>query len=887
MKYAKCSCKLTLNRRVIMEGNMLYNLYLKPNSEYYGKVESGEKMTGIYELDDIPDTYAVISEVDSVWKHYHVKGSKLPDQGWKIHVTALFDESQSLLDKVSRICIDEKIEFKHLKDRQSFIKVNSKNANRSSSGKFMTIYPVNIEVFIKLLEMISLATLEFKKGPYILSDKRWKKSNLFYRYGGFKSILNENGEHCIKDEQGNLIKDERTPFYQVPDFVKDFDDYLNTLNNSNDLENNGNSNLNRYEIETALSYSNAGGVYRATRKKDNLRVIIKEARPNAGLDGAAHDALSRQIKEYDALVKLKDVQGVVSLIEYFQEWEHHFLVEEFIEGGDLRQWLAQNFPFFRDGESMSNHAESVKKILLQLFTLIDQMHNNGIAMGDFQPANIMVSDDLTVKLIDFETALPVNSQEKPNMMTIGFASQEMKVSGARDWFGLKKLIRYLALPVLSSEVLDDCLQYNHFRRIKEIYEDSFYRFIVDLQDKCDNRIRSYQEYLPEEINLADKTSDFNISSITNKLIKGMKENLTNDERFINGDIRQFEMSGGKFNFLTGGSGAAFTLSKIQTTTVEVNKWIQVHLLKNLSRIDENGLFTGKTGMLALLYDTGYEEVVSNELKNLRDNMNEINISLRSGLSGIGLFVISLYLETGNHEYLQFAKEIEELIEMNRDNDGRLSTNDWMAVGIGSIDGLSGVSLFYSAIYSATNNIQYLKKAERLIKEDLEKTIFDEVTGSLQTLDNRNRQLPYLSGGTIGIAISIWFLNHVSGKDLYREEMNAILKLSKICSTISGGLFDGAGSFLLLPSLVKHGEEREEILEDVLNLLNIFLIDKNGYYVYPGQFSYRLADDVYTGSSGIILALMGIVKDNPLYWLPLVNIDEFTARTKAKDLLLTN
>ncbi|KLU56074.1 hypothetical protein EL84_29380 [Paenibacillus sp. VT-400] len=869
-----------------MEGNMLYHQYLKPNSEYYGKLKSRGD-TNTYELNDIPELYAVISETNSVWKHYHVKGSRLPDQGWKIHVTALIEESQSILDKVSRLCIDERIEFKHLKDRQSFIKVNSKNANRASSGKFITIYPVNNEVFIKLLEMISLATQEFKKGPYILSDKRWKNSNVFYRYGGFKSIYNEYGEHCIKGGQGNLIKDERTPFYQVPDFVKGFDDYLNTLNNSDDVETKGDSNLERYEIETALSYSNAGGVYRAIRKKDNLRVIIKEARPNAGLDGAANDSLSRQIKEYDALVKLKDVPGVVSLIEYFQEWEHYFLVEEFIEGGDLRHWLAQNFPFFRDSESMRNHAENVKKILLQLFTLIDQMHTNEIAMGDFQPANIMVSEDLTVKLIDFETAMPVNSEDKPNMMTIGFASQEMKVSGARDWFGLKKLIRYLALPVLSSEVLDEYLQSNHFRWIKEIYEDSFYQFIVDLQDRCDKRIREYQEYFPKEINLADKSSDFNISSITNKLIKGIESNLTNDKRFINGDIRQFEMSGGEFNFLTGGSGAAFTLTKNNTSIVEVNKWIEGFLLDHLSQIEGNGLFTGKTGILALLYDTGHEEVVLNELKNMRGNMNETNISLRSGLSGIGLFVISLYLETGNYEYLKFAKEVEELVEMNRDNDGRLSTNDWMAVGIGAIDGLSGVSLFYSAMFAATNDNLYLEKAKQLIQEDLEQTTFDESTRSLQTLDDRNRLLPYLSGGSIGIGISIWFLNHVSGQDFYKEEMNAITKLSRICSTISGGLFDGAGSFLLLPSLLKHGEKREEVLKEVLNLLHIFLIDKNEYCVYPGQFSYRLSDDVYTGSSGIILALMGIIKDNPLYWLPLVNSDEFLTRTIAKDLSITS
>ncbi|MCS1382968.1 hypothetical protein NXZ75_12240 [Lysinibacillus sphaericus] len=67
----------------------------------------------------------------------------------------------------------------------------------------------------------------------------------------------------------------------MPDFVKDFDDYLNTINIASDVETKGDNHLDQYNIEKALSFSNAGGVYLATRKQDNLKVIIKEARPNA------------------------------------------------------------------------------------------------------------------------------------------------------------------------------------------------------------------------------------------------------------------------------------------------------------------------------------------------------------------------------------------------------------------------------------------------------------------------------------------------------------------------------------------------------------------------------------------------------------------------------
>ena len=318
---------------------------------------------------------------------------------------------------------------------------------------------------------------------------------------------------------------------------------------------------------------------------------------------------------------------------------------------------------------------------------------------------------------------------------------------------------------------------------------------------------------------------------------------------------------------------------------EIDQWIQKFLLNEMHKVEDVGLLTGKAGILALLYERDYKEIVSTEMKNIQSFINKNDISLRSGLAGIGLFIISLYLDTKETEYLDLSIEIEKIIDSNLAKGEPIKVNDWMAVDKGIVDGLTGVSLFYSALYSVTSEQQYLKKAEELINEDLKSAKKDEESGVLQLLDNQNRLLPYISGGSIGVAIAIWFLNHVSGQNLYQEEMNGIYKLAKTRCTISGSLFDGAGGFLLIPTLKKEEKNEGDYEEtrEILNLVNLFLIEKNGYYVYPGQFSYRLSDDVYTGSSGIILALMGLVKKNPLYWLPLVNSDNFLSKTKYKAL----
>lgn len=866
-----------------MEGNMLYHQYLRPRTEHYSKSPMVDK-DRTYEVNNVSPDYQVIAEEGSVWTYYHVQDAVLPDQGWKIHLTATLEESQELLDKVSEFCIENKIEFKHLKNKQSFIKVNSKNANRASSGKFMTIYPPTNDRFLEWIELLEELTQDFEKGPYILSDKRWKNSNVFYRYGGFKLILNEIGEHCIKDKDGNLIRDERAPFYQVPDFVREFDEYLTDLNpNSQESE----GYLEQYQVETALTYSNAGGVYLATRKKDDTKVIIKEARPNAGLDGAYKDALLRQKAEKHALTQLKDVTGIVDLLDYFKEWEHYFLVEEFIEGRDLRQWVSQEFPFIGIEKDLKEYSFKVKRILTQLYNLVEKMHERDVAMGDLQPANVMVMDDGSVKLIDFETSVSVKSNESPAMATIGFVSKEMKVSGARDWYGLKKLIKYLALPVLSSEDLDGYLQDNQWRWLRENYEDAFFYFVVDMQGECEKKIKELQPYNPTTIDQIGYSRDYELKSIIDKLVGGLRENLIEEDRLIHGDIRQFEMEDGKFNFLTGASGAAFALDKNDTGSEEVERWIDSFGFEHLKKSENPGLFTGKTGMLALLYERGFTDVVERELIALHNQLNVHDISLRSGLSGIGLFALSVYVDSGEEKLLEVCLAIEELIEENRGMDEPFQPKDWMAVDRGLIDGLSGASLFYSALYAVTEDARYLVKAEAILREDLEFTQWDETTGSLQTLDSRNRLLPYLSGGSIGTAVSMWYYQHVSGLRCFEKEINGILKVSKTRCTISGGLFDGAGSFTILPALVEDKLEKEGLVEDVLHLLNLFLINKDDYYAYPGQFSYRLSDDIYTGSSGIILSLMGIYKNNPLHWMPLVHSDKFLKKTKRSKVHQSN
>lgn len=850
-----------------MKDNTLYNFYLKPGIDFFEKNEKDEK--NYYNVAvKCPKNFEAITTEESVWKYYHSLESKLPDQGWKIHVSSTYKDVDKTLSIVAETCFEKNIGFKYLKDRESYMLMNSKTASRSSSGKFMTIYPTNESEFLDILYILEDKLSITEKGPYILSDKRWKKTNIYYRYGGFINITNELGELCIKTPDGTLIKDERTPYYRVPYFAKTFDEYLESLNGS--IEKDKSSKLDEYDIQNALSFSNAGGVYFAKRKSDNLPVIIKEARPQAGLDGKYKDALSRQEAEYNALLQLKELKGIVNIIDRFKEWEHYFLVEEYIDGSDLKKWISLNFPFYEVEDEILIYENKVEKIINNLITVVDKMSRKNIAMMDMQPANVLIKENLEIKLIDFETALLADSIEKPGLMTVGFSSSKIKNNSAHDWFGLKKIIKYMVLPIINSEDLDEELEKKHLEWIRKNYSTSFGNFIIETIAICNQKIL--------ELNGYEKSSSLKYKEANDlkyKLLNGMTKNLTNDQRFIYGDIRQNEMQFGKYNYLNGGVGAGIALSKNDYNNHLVRDWIESYLIEEINNNNNNiepGLINGITSTLSLLYDFGYEDVVFETIKDVyKNSLSSKDYSLRSGTSGIGLFLISLYLETSNNTFLDMAIKLGDNIS---EDINLIRGADWAATNTGLIDGYAGISLFYSSLFATTNNQKYLVKAKMLLDNDLKYGLFDLTSRVYQTIDSKGRALPYISGGSIGLGIALWFYNLVSKKENFKTELSSIANLSTIRSTITGGLFDGAGSFLIIPALIKDDNEKKEACSKILNLIEMFIIDRNNHYKYAGQFSYRISDDVYSGSAGIIMGILSVENNNPLYWLPLINPNNF-------------
>lgn len=190
-----------------------------------------------------------------------------PPQGWKIHITSTIYDAQNVLYDVAEYLFVKSISFKYLSSRTCFIQANGKYADRLESGKFITIYPSSEHIFIQLLKDLKTIVCKYDDGPYILTDKQWQNSNVFFRYGALKPrFSNEKNVPVIVTPQGDLIPDKELPLYSLPSFV---DEPIYVKENNYFIEY-SNGKLTDYQIDSAVHFSNNGGVYLASRNGKNI-----------------------------------------------------------------------------------------------------------------------------------------------------------------------------------------------------------------------------------------------------------------------------------------------------------------------------------------------------------------------------------------------------------------------------------------------------------------------------------------------------------------------------------------------------------------------------------------------------------------------------------------
>jgi len=763
-------------------------------------------------------------------------GAQLPLQGWKIHVSACLDNSESVITRAWEYCTAGGISFKFLSGRLAVLMRNGKYAPRGSSGKVITIYPADEAACERILAELD-QLLGGEPGPYILSDLRYGAGPLYVRYGGFteRHCLNERGElvPAIEDAAGKLVPDLRSPVFSTPSWVT----LPSFLEASLAARNAATIADLPYEIEDVLHFSNGGGVYLGRDKQTGEQVVLKEARPHAGLAADGSDAVARLRREHDLLLALSGLGIAPEVRGYVEAGEHHFLVEEYIEGVPLNSCYADRYPLLTpdpDPAEVAAYTAWALAIGADIERVTGAMHERGVIFNDLHMFNIMVRPDDSVALIDFEAASYLSEGRRVTVGNPGFAAPRERTGFDVDAYSLACIRLAMFLPLTMVFALNRGKAADLAAVIAELFgvPAAF----------LDQAVRTIMGTAPAAG--ARQGTDWGSTARSERelraaLARAITASATpaRTDRLFPGDIEQFAAPGGGLGIAHGAAGVLYALAEAADVRLpDCEQWL-IDRVANPVKSSRLGLYDGLAGAAWVLARLGHQDAAV-RLAGMcaGESWEQLGADLYGGLAGFALAMLAIGDAGQEPALTDVGLRAAELV----------AARSAAGQGAGLLHGGAGQALLFIRLYERTWDPAYLDAAQQAIAADLSQCVTDR-RGALQ-VDEGWRVLPYVGAGSAGIGMVIdRFLPHRPLAS-FAEASAAIRDAARSVYYAQAGLFSGrAGMILYLAGEDPHASAQ-------IRRLAWHAMPYGDGIAFPGDQLLRLSMDLGTGTAGILLAL---------------------------------
>jgi serine/threonine protein kinase len=806
-----------------------------------------------------------------IWTQWSNPQSGHPKQGWKIHVSARLDRAQQVLDSVAEICFARSVTFKHVSARTFFLLLHHKHAVRAQAGKFCAIYPPDAAAARRLLDLLSEA-LRDEDGPYVLSDRRFGDSRtVHYRYGAFGAhgALLPDGTRrgLVRDGSGREMPDERLPCFLLPAGITD------PFVAQEPLPHSGSILVRDYEITTALQPSNAGGTYSARDIRTGRRVFIKEARAHNGLQWDGTDAQAMLRHEYEVLTAVHAAAPGVcpEPMEYFTEWEHDFMVTEYVEGDSLRTWLHRASPLMRTDRSavsLTAYFADARRILNSLDASLDELHSLGYRYGDISPNNIIVTPRGDARLVDFEAASALIDAPK-RLGTPGFTPPTDMLAQHDD-------------PLLTDRFGTAAVALAVFAPFHAIAErapanlDLLRHDVASvMQPPNDLWARATRYYRADEpaASLGFSPAEIDVDPLgclrrfAETVASGLLESAAPERRDWVFPPSPKAYSSNTVCVAYGTAGVVHTLLQVCPTVPDE---IVKRLLQDAMALRDDlppGLDVGLAGVARVLASLGHvEEAIDLAERADSHPLAASCATLAGGRAGVGLTWLALHRVTKDGRHLEravaagdaicgiFREDTDTLIPALGDSDAR-----------GLYHGRSGLALYLHHLAETTGDQRYRTTGVQLLHEELDRAITLS-DGSLSFADNAvtRRAMPYLSVGAAGVGMVLSRYVASGGCERFREALPLVVKGTSASTwTEEAGLYEGLAGLAWFHADYAgtdcHADDdrvmaaRATAQRTALGLLKYAVPHTCGVR-FLGSGSQRFCSDLASGSAGVLLAV---------------------------------
>ncbi|WP_280382565.1 phosphotransferase [Nocardia wallacei] len=791
-----------------------------------------------------------VVENDGYWTHLLPKSSRrLEDQGWKIHLSSAFGSEQQVIRAAVKICGDLALPFKYVSAPGLYRLANSKNADRTTAGKLVTIYPpaVHLQQTLDRLE----EELGDIAGPHILTDVRWRNGPIFVRYGAFIEMRND-GRYCIRNPEGSWEEDVRQPWFTCPEWV-DIPPFLRPSVERRNLH------AVPLSIHAAVKHSNAGGIYLAEWLETGLEILVKEGRRYTGYTSDGADGYNRISSEARVLRELNGVGAGPRLMWDGELSGHYFIAITRHPGITLQRWMASNMPIYDDSrQAWEEYATDCELIVAGLIAAVSELSEAGFVHGDLHPQNIMVDPEtMTIGLVDFETAVPIGSGAARGINAPGYSVPEGMDPQYIDRFAVTTIV---------TDMLTGRVEH------EDITAERYNWSLSALLDRLESRDGSIPPAVHRLISLRremlrNMRQSENGAEPPTDFLARLREDLpavavTARQRIghlpVHYEALEDELCG------LGLGAAGHALAYVE----DPHDVVVRDLVQEAERSRRAGLFDGLCGSVYALLSLGAEK----EARALLSDGNLIGrapgLRVFDGVAGILLAALKM------ESYPMIVKHITDDIENDiaifareyltgsdwNPSVSAVRTNRFAAQSSGLVYGDLGMAWLFSAAYRRYGKILFLDAMNRALLAELRRYELDS-RGGLQFKDN-GRLLPYLATGSAGFGVVLHDLDTDVVDPVVVDAVDDLIVAGSPTMSTGCGLFNGyTGLFYGANGLRKFVGKPCRPLTDLETVVRGMAVPMSfGRWAVPGDENLRITTDLATGVSGIVHAVNMICQD---------------------------
>ncbi len=663
--------------------------------------------------------------LDGFYAHAKPAGVRLPDQGWKIHVSTRPENARQTLIRCADVLIRRGIPFKFGQDIGVAYTLVSARYERTGAAKFLVAYPPDPESCAKLLHDLAAATVGLP-GARVIGDRRYRAdAPVYYRFGAIAlpASLAADGKivHPLRAPDGSLVPDDRLQFCPPPWAPPlPIESACARVAPADAAVVGG-----RYRITAPLRSSARGGVFRAVDLKSSELVVIKQARAHTGVGLDGSDAIDRLVDEARALRALADTGLVPQVRDFFKAGESGFLVLAHLPGVPLRRWLRDRW---RPPTGPPPAAFAVAEALAAGLAAI---HEAGWVLGDASPNNCLVAEPAgerrpVVWFVDLEAAMLIgeiaDTQYTPGygMPPDGRADQGV-AQPAADLYALGGIFNFLVTAAdPSSDPWDELLD-GADGNVRKIWSAGLALHAADPQARPSaatvasslslgrakaRSARRYRAAVPCHESCVDLMADL-AGDGRRHLLAMMEEGSAEALWPAPAWLPCYDPA----SFDHGAAGPLLVLaSVVQPDSVSVElvldaaDWLADQAARSVAVLP--GLHSGRGGALWVLAQaadfagqaeaaglgrSGQRQLLLDQIGRLAGDLPaDGRVDLAHGLAGAGLARVRLWQATGAEHFAAQAQALAARLATDAAVPSDLTTRTGLATFLGAAAGLSGV-----------------------------------------------------------------------------------------------------------------------------------------------------------------------------------------------------